>query len=70
MFVGSIVFFLDLLIFSIFPVLCDVLALREQLITIQEDDINLKMNDTSITIKQSQDTTSETTTSQTAKENY
>ena len=36
------------------PVLGDVLSLREQLITIQETDINLKMNDTSITNKQSQ----------------
>ena len=55
---------------TLIPVLGDVLSLREQLITIQEDDINLKMNDTSITIKQSQVTTSETTTSQTAKVNY
>ena len=55
---------------TIIPVLGDVLSLREQLITIQEKDINLKMNDTSIVSKQSQVTTAVTTTSQTTVVNY
>jgi len=55
---------------TIIPVLSDVLSLREQLITIQESDINLKMNDTSLVTKQDQVTTSETTTSQTTAVNY
>tara|TARA_B100000809_G_scaffold83227_1_gene81572 strand:- start:379 stop:2244 length:1866 start_codon:yes stop_codon:yes gene_type:complete len=52
------------------PVLGDVLSLREQLITIQEADINLKMNDTSISTQKTQVTTSESSTSQTTKVNY
>ena len=55
---------------TIIPVLGDVLALREQLITIQENDINLKMNDVSIVVQQTQVTTSESTTSQTTVVNY
>mgnify|MGYP006181952457 CR=1 FL=1 len=55
---------------TIIPVLGDVLSLREQLITIQEKDINLKMNDVSIVNKQTQVTTTETTTSQTTAVNY
>jgi len=56
--------------FTGIPVLGDVLSLREQLITIQEKDINLKMNDTSIVNKQSQVTTAESETSQTTVVNY
>ena len=52
------------------PVLGDVLSLREQLITIQESDINLKMNDTSLVTQQDQVTTSESSTSQTTTVNY
>ena len=48
----------------------DVASLREQLITIQEVDINLKMNDASLVTKQDQVTTAETTTSQTTAINY
>jgi len=55
---------------TIIPVLGDVLSLREQLITIQEADINLKMNDTSISTQKTQVTTSESSTSQTTKVNY
>ena len=55
---------------TIIPVLGDVLSLREQLITIEEKDINLKMNDVSIVNKQSQVTTAETATSQTTVVNY
>jgi hypothetical protein len=52
------------------PVLGDVISLREQLITIQESDVNLKMNDSSLVTKQDQVTTSETATSQTTVVNY
>ena len=55
---------------TVIPVLNDILSLREQLITIQESDINLKMNDASLVTKQDQVTISETATSQTAKVNY
>jgi len=55
---------------TIIPVLGDVLALREQLITIEEGDINLKMNDVSIVTQQTQVTTSESATSQTTVVNY
>ena len=50
---------------TVIPVLGDVASLREQLITIQEVDVNLKMNDSSLVTKQDQVTTSETATSQT-----
>ena len=52
------------------PVLGDVASVREQLITIQESDINLKMNDVSLVMKQDQVTTAETSTSQTTVVNY
>ena len=55
---------------TVIPVLSDISSLREQLITIQESDINLKMNDTSLVEKQDQITTSKTTTSQTTAVNY
>ena len=55
---------------TIIPVLGDVLSLREQLITIQESDINLKMNDTSLVTQQDQVTTSGSSTSQTTTVNY
>jgi len=55
---------------TVIPVLGDVASLREQLITIQEVDINLKMNDASLVTKQDQVTTAETTTSQTTAINY
>ena len=55
---------------TVIPVLGDVASLREQLITIQEVDVNLKMNDSSLVTKQDQVTTSETATSQTTVVNY
>ncbi len=55
---------------TIIPVLGDVASVREQLITIQEGDINLKMNDVSLVMKQDQVTTAETSTSQTTVVNY
>ncbi len=55
---------------TVIPVLGDVASLREQLITIQERDLNLKMNDTSLVQKQDQITTAETSTSQTTSVNY
>ena len=42
---------------TVIPVLGDVASVREQLITIQEGDINLKMNDVSLVMKQDQVTT-------------
>lgn len=55
---------------TVIPVLGDVASVREQLITIQEGDINLKMNDVSLVMKQDQVTTAETSTSQTTVVNY
>ena len=61
---------------TVIPVLNDVASLREQLITIQEKDINLKMNDISVvrTAQHDQLTTTETTTTtsttQTTSVNY
>ena len=55
---------------TVIPVLADVASVREQLITIQEGDINLKMNDVSLVMKQDQVTTAETSTSQTTVVNY
>ena len=52
------------------PVLGDVISLREQLITIQESDVNLKMNDSSLVEKEDQVITSKTSTSQTTAVNY
>ena len=52
------------------PVLSDVLSLRAQLITIQEMDINLKMNDVSTVIDQTQVITTDSATTQTTIVNY
>lgn len=64
----------DYISITVIPVLNDVKSLREQLITIEEKDINLQMNDVSLVVTGSQVTTTESTTStgtvQTTSVNY